>query len=300
VTSVTVPINTDPFPFLWQVEVAGYQWVRGYDSEWRLAARVSGTQERRLRVYAPLKDNRLFLRFAALTTGRSDIKKFADRFGVLFNIYGLADMVRRPSGQYSTSQQQGTTFSRWKWEIEKMRCLARIWKAVKGGRKSELRKVVHWKDKNAVGYRLGKRSVWLAAPELNQHLLRRFKPNDVLRPAMYLLQREINSRIADETSSTHLAIVPRLVWCPGSRIDDFARPDHHQRMIFQPTNLLAAMWLQFALAVTEEYQLRVCEGCGEPIQVGKGARRMHTQTCGSRCRQRVSRNRRRTSQKLLR
>jgi hypothetical protein len=35
--------------------------------------------------------------------------------------------------------------------------------------------------------------------------------------------------------------------------------------------------------------VRICEGCGEYFQIGKGARRMHAQTCGDRCRQRLSR-----------
>lgn len=291
-TSVTVPINPDPFPFLWQVEVAGYEWVKGYDSEWHLAARKSRGPDSRQRIYAPLKDSRLFFRFAALKTSRSAVRRFADRYGVFFSSYGDSDVVHRPSGEHTIAQLHGTSFRRWKWEIEKIGLLVRIWKAVKGARKSELKKVIYWEDRNAVGYRLGASFGWLATPEINPRLLSRFRPTDVLKPALYLLQKEINARIADDTSAAHLAIVPRLVWCPGPRVEEIARPDHHQRIVFRPTNLLAAIWLQFARAVTEEYQPRVCEGCGEYFQIGKGARRMHAQTCGSRCRQRVSRMRR--------
>lgn len=44
-----------------------------------------------------------------------------------------------------------------------------------------------------------------------------------------------------------------------------------KRLIFEPTNLLAAILLQFARAVTEGYQLQTCAGCGEYFQVGKAA-----------------------------
>jgi hypothetical protein len=292
VTSVTVPITTDPFPFRWEVEASGYEWVKGRDSQWRLTPRASGGPKAMLRIYTPLRDDRLFLRFAGLKTTRPRIRKFADRYGVLFSTYSDADLVRHPPGPYSISQLYGTSFGRWKSEVELMRALVRIWKAVKGGRKDELKKVIFWNDKDSVRYRLGPFSAWLAMPGFNEGLIKRFGPDDVIRPAMYALQNEINRRIADNTSPTYVAIVPRLAWCPGPRVERIAKPDHHQRMFFQPTNLLAAMWLQFARAVVEEYQLRVCEGCGEYFQIGKGARRMHAQTCSSRCRQRLSRSRR--------
>jgi hypothetical protein len=294
VTTVTVPIDTDthPFAFCWLVEVQGYEWVKGQDSEWRLATSASGGPDTITRLYYPMRDTRLFLRFAALTGNRTEIRNFANRYGDLFDQHDMADVVRRPEGRYSISQLYGTSMRRWKWEIERMRMLVRVWKAVKGVRRHELRRIVFWKDDTSVGYRLGSGRSWLATRNHNPHLLKRFNPQDVLKPAMYLLQREINRKIAGETSSAHVAIVPLLVWCRGPRINGVAKPDHHQRIIFQPTNLLSAIWLQFAQAVTEEYQLRTCEGCGEYFQVGKGAHRMHTKTCSTRCRQRASRKRR--------
>lgn len=293
VTSVTVPIDFEPFPFRWQVELAGYEWARGLlDSEWRLVARLPGLQQRGIRVYEPLKDNRLFLSFAAVKPTRRAILQFADKYGTLFDNHDLEESVRRPSGQYDSSQVYGTRFVRWKSEIERMGRLVRIWNAVKSGRGDQVKNMIHWKGNNAVGYKLGTRWGWLATPEINKFLLMRFKRNELLKPAMYLLQREINQTIAEADSLGYAAIVPRLVWCPGPRIHGMPRPDHHQRLIFQPTNLLAAIWLQFAKAVTEEYQLRFCQGCGEVLQIGKGARRSHSKTCSPRCRQRVSRAKR--------
>lgn len=291
-TTVTIPINTDPFPFYWLVEEQGYEWRRGLASEPRLAARGSKTPQSRPQIYAPLRDERLFLKFANLKTNSVDIQRFANRYGLLFNRYSDKSAVRRPSGVYHTAQLHGTSLRKWKEEIERMSVLVRIWKGIKGARKAELEKVIIWKGKNTVDYKLGWSDTLLASPHFNRALLDRFKPLDVVKPAMYLLQAEINKRIADISNSDHLAIVPRLVWCPGPRIDGVAKPDHHQRIIFQPTSLLAAVWLQFARAVTGEYQLQVCEGCGEYFQVGKGARRTHTKTCSSRCRQRASRRKR--------
>jgi hypothetical protein len=291
VTSVTVPFHPDPFPFVWLVEESGYEWVKGHDLEWRLTARTSATPQRRLRPYIPLKGNGLFLKFAAVNPTRNGIKEFANRYGLLFDKYADTDAVCRRPGQYTISQLFGTSLRMWRSEIEHMNLLVQIWRAVRGGQKRKLKKFIVWAGERAVGYEFCGSHVWLATEDINGHLLSRFRAGDVLRPAIYLLQREVNRRIAENETSAY-KIVPRLAWCPGPRIEGSTRPDHHQRLVFQPTNLLAAMWLQFARAVTEEYRLRICEGCGEYFQVGKGARRMHARTCGDRCRQRLSRRRR--------
>jgi hypothetical protein len=291
VTSVTIPINPDPFPFYWLVDERGYEWVRGLTSEPRLASSVSADPYDRLRIYEPLKDDRLFLKFAALKPSRAEIQRFARRYGLLFDRYSIASAVRRPAGSYRVTQLHGTSLKGWKGEIERLRVLVRVWKAVKSARKDELKKVILWKNRNTLDYKLGFSDTLLASSCYNRALLERFRPFDVIQPAMYLLQAEINKRIAEASNSDYLAIVPRLVWCSGPRINGIAKPDHHQRLVFQPTNLLAAIWLQFARAVTSGYQLKVCEGCGEYFQVGKGARRVHTKTCSVKCRKRASRNR---------
>ena len=202
----------------------------------------------------------MFLKFAALKAYRAEIQGFASRYGLLFDRYSSVSAVRRPAGAYRSAELYGTSLKRWKGEIERMRVLVGIWKAVKGTRRNELSKVIIWKNKETVDYKLGWSDTLLASPLYNKALLERFKPFDVIKPAAYLLQAEINKRIADMNNSDHLAIVPRLVWCPGPRIGGIAQLDHHQRLIFQPTSLLAAIWLQFARAVTVEYQLKVCEG----------------------------------------
>lgn len=288
---MTVPINPDPFPFYWLVEEHGYEWVRGLTSEPRLASRVSADPQTRIRIYKPLRDERLFLKFASLKPNPPEIREFANTYGPLFDRYTDTSAVRRPKGVYELGQLYGSSLKRWKAEIERMRVLVGIWKAVKGARKDSLRKVIVWKNKDIVNYKLRWSDTLLASAHHNKALLERLRPFDVIKPAMYLLQAEINKRIADMSNSDHLAIVPRLVWCAGPRIDGIAKPDHHQRLTFQPTSLLAAIWLQFARAVTAEYQLKVCEGCGEYFQVGKGARRAHTKTCSIKCRKRASRRR---------
>ncbi len=99
-----------------------------------------------------------------------------------------------------------------------------------------------------------------------------FSENDVVLPAHYALQREINVRLSD------YAAVPQLTWTSDKH-------GQHQRIIFRLPNLLSAMWLQFAQAVTSEFQLKKCPVCHTYFQAGPGARRIDAITCGGKCRQ---------------
>jgi hypothetical protein len=274
---VITDIKTDPFIFQWSVDVAGHEWKKGTDSELHLFER--GGFERKIRVYHPLRKSGLFIEFAALEPSRYAILQFANRYGDLFGSYSDGDVLVE-GGRF----KEGATLKTWKAEIEDMHALVRIWEAIKGLNKKELEAFITW-AKGAVRYKITKRDstlgVVLARPDFNEDLLKRFRPGDVLPPARYALQKEINKRIVRSPT------VPRLVWCPGERPDDGTppEPDHHQRLIFEPSDLLAAMWLQFAQAVTGEFQLKRCEACGDYFQVGRGGKRSDSRTCGDACRQ---------------
>jgi len=57
-----------------------------------------------------------------------------------------------------------------------------------------------------------------------------------------------------------------------------------------PSNLLAAMWLQFAQFASGTFELKRCPGCGAYFQAGNGAkRRADAVTCSDACRQRKKR-----------
>ena len=52
-----------------------------------------------------------------------------------------------------------------------------------------------------------------------------------------------------------------------------------------PKNLLGAIWLQFAMAITGNKRFTDCEMCGKPFEVKKGTRK----TCSDKCRKALSR-----------
>jgi hypothetical protein len=285
-TTVTVPTRISPFIFRWEIEEGGYEWKRQRkNTDARLVGR--GGLESRIMLYEPMEAfPGLFLEFAKLKPTRDSIRQFADRYGNLFDTYDIADTVVQNERMVG-----GSTFQEWKREIEYMDAIVNLWEAVKDHNMTELRKIIKWTD-NGVLYSVKTRGGALSSSVLTHKLnstfkemLARFgKPGSVLQPARYALRREINKRVAFATT------VPRLMWASGARLDGQPpKPDAHLRIAFVPSNLIAAMWLQFAQAVTGECQLRRCDECEKHFPVGPGGKRLDADTCSVRCRQRKKR-----------
>jgi hypothetical protein len=286
VKAVTVSTRTNPFIFRWEIEEDGYEWKKQRkNAAVRLVGR--GGLESRIVRYEPMEEfPGLFLEFAKLKPTRDSIRHFANRYGTLFDTYDIADTVVQRGRMIG-----GSTLHEWKQAIESMDAIVSLWEAVKAHKTTELRNIIRWTD-NGVLYSIKTRSGALSNTVLThktdstfKEMLARFgKPGSVLQPARYALRREINKRVATATT------VPRLMWASGARLDgQHPKPDAHMRIAFVPSHLLAAMWLQFAQAVTGEYQLRRCEECEKHFPVGPGGRRLDADTCSDKCRQRKKR-----------
>jgi hypothetical protein len=272
VNDVIATVRTDPFIFRGNVSEAGYEWLKGEDGKPRLVPRhIPGTS---FRTSEPHKA--LFLKFAKMAPTREEIQSFADLHGDLFSRYEL----KHSAARMDRTAAHGASFRTWTQEIGDMRVLVVLWENIQHRQLSTLKRVVKWSEKE-VGYILKtprrERDVILAHADIPGTGLSRFRPRDVLLPARCALQLEINLRLAEYPA------VPRLTWTPDT-------PGCHQRIIIEPSNLLSAMWLQFAQAVTGEFQLRLCEcGCGRYFQVGPGGRRADATTFDGACRQRKNR-----------
>jgi hypothetical protein len=269
-------VITDAFIFRWGVNEAGYQWARGImDGKPRLVARFEPGKG--VRLTEPPKG--VFAEFARLSGTEKDIKVFADKYGDLFNTYDV-----REHAAHDGTVSGGASIKRWQSEIGDMRILFDLWEHIKHHRTTELNKIIRWKKTKdghkAVSYVLEtptrKHDVTLAHSAIGESGLSRFNENDVLLPARCALQEEINLRLNEHPT------VPRLVWTPDT---PESSGGYYQRIIFTPPNLLAAMWLRFAQAITGELQLHRCAYCGTYYQVGPGGRRADSTTCKNSCRQ---------------
>ncbi len=267
------PIKTDPFIFSWGVNEAGYEWAKGLtDGKPRLVARFEPGKG--IRVTEPPKG--AFAEFARLDPTKDGIRAFAKSHGDLFNSYSTESQAA-----HDGTVSGGASLKTWQSEIGDMRVLFDLWENIQNRRSAALKKVIRWEktkdgDK-ALSYVLQtprrEHSHTLWHSRLAKAAISRFRDGDVLLPARFALREEINRRLAEHPT------VPSLAWTP----------EYEQRIIFKPPHLLAAMWLQFAQAVTGEFQVKKCI-CGKFFQVGPGGRRADADTCSDACRQRKSRN----------
>jgi hypothetical protein len=255
-------VPVDPFVFRWSVYESGYEWAVGDDGKVRLFPRT--TPGFGISHYVP--EPGMFREFAALDTTREAIQEFAGKYGDLFDRWDMRH-TRVRGGKL----EGGTSLDRWKIKIGDMKELVAIWDQIQEKQLSELRKIIV-RSNGEVCYVRDGTNITLA-----QKGKRSFGPTDVLLPAKCALQLEVNKRLGDADTPT--LTVPRLS----------LTPDYRWRIVFQPCNLLAAMWMQFAQAATGANRLQQCVECGIYFPVGPGAKRGHSITCGPTCRKRKSR-----------
>jgi hypothetical protein len=100
---------------------------------------------------------------------------------------------------------------------------------------------------------------------------------DVFGPVLLLLVEALDGALENQASY-------RLAWLPD--------PPRLGRLVqgVEPTNLLAALYLQFARTVAESKKHRCCQVCGKWYEVTPGVNRADRLTCSAACRQRAHRH----------
>src|SRR5580704_8789683 len=206
----TAPTQTAVFG--WRVAKAGYEWKQSVRSRPHLYERnVPGLGSR---ISQPMVDTPgLFREFTRLRD-KDDIRKFADQYGVLFDRYSdEGDHIKEKGTYWSVDASCGTALGVWQREIADMRTLVDIWDSITSNNMKDLKQIVFWRNE-AVEYRIVtpkyQPSAWLTLPG-DRHP---FGKGDLLLPARYALQREINRRLSDESneSDNKIACVARIVY----------------------------------------------------------------------------------------
>lgn len=209
-----------------------------------------------------LEKTTVFLKFANLEETEESILTFANRYGHL-NMFNKDE-----------------SFGYWQQEIRDMKWLVQVWCWVEAKDESALSEIIRWSDDGHTvfcheGYRrplklegkyrklLERPREWenvvvydfLADKEHETSLLmggdpspmfERFKRGDVLLPAMYLVQREINVRMALRIGG---GIGPLLAMNEKNELEQY----------LMPHSLLAALWLQFFRAASGQNRFRRCK-----------------------------------------
>jgi hypothetical protein len=266
-------VASDVVSFSWRVVGSGYTWIRkefyeleaevSNGSAWALRDSTEIRDDRADSHYDPLKEYPgLFRDFAQLNPDdREAIRAFANRYGKL----GIARPLKwKEPGQPDKSWPGAWVelHDDWKQQIHGMQAAVRIWDMIQKRDAIGLSHFLRWKN---VG-RVESESWWYdthhdvregdPVPERRvsepiQPVLDLLKPDDVFTPAMFLVQRWVNSHLEGHVS-------PCLLY-------DLRLKSQVLRIV--PSDLLGAMWLQLAEAIAGHKEFRACKSCGKWIEI---------------------------------
>jgi hypothetical protein len=261
-------------------------------------------------VYEPLKAPRLFLDFADLRKDLSpeNVLRFVNRRGCLglgwpvrlesvpFSRTGPSDFM--PTGNHYrddtevwSADPKMEPFGVWCDEVVRMHHLTALWGFAAAGDKKALADFVRWEGDNII-FRLPEfRPFFLrgwARPEIvwgaKQHTdtlgKPRFRRGDLILPASCFVAGQLNPALDGR-------ITQYMTWSTSA-----GAPTLRTR----PENLLGALYLQFALAITNPgggFHYARCQQCGKRLTLGRLGSRIVRTTCSETCRTLLSRRRRR-------
>ena len=258
--------------------LGGMSQQQQQQQQWWLVPGLGGVQ------YRPLHEElAAFRAFAELDPNKDDITEFVRKFGVLLNKHSL--LV--PDGAVPQPAQYGEPLSFWEDETRAMRNAVDVFDALdKPRRLSEwIRLDSPTGDPHRVLFCRGEegevpRFAEIANDTFRTSLLGYIvgQPPDIAlrRAGQFFVQQEINSRL-EKTAA------PKLLYDPES---------DQLELRLMPTNLLGALWLQFARSVEASKNYRRCRVCTQWFEVSVEGKRRHSKYCSDRCRMKAYRDRR--------
>ena len=290
--NITVTNIAEASPSDMADDLVHFWWTRGRTIRWYEASEDSGAlwwlvPELEGHWYRPLHDElAAFRAFAELDpNNRDNVTEFVRKFGLLLEqkkllAPGLPSDLPHPARFVEP-------FSLWQDETRAMRNAVDVFDAL-----DKPRRLAEWirlesptGDPNRVLFCRGEegempRSAEIASDTFRTSLLGYIvgQPRDAAlrRAGKFFIQQEINSRL-EKTAA------PKLLYNPES---------DQLELWLTPTNLLGALWLQFARAVEASKTYSRCQVCTQWFEVSSEGKRRHSKYCSDRCRVKAYRDRR--------
>ncbi len=224
------------------------------------------------REYAPLDDEpTLFHTFSEVTPTEEGVLDFANRYGWLGGP-GTSILLPATDDPPNWTVARGESLTLWDQEIRALGMAQTIWTYADTGADHLLRDYIRWDGTDHVVLEtdqtvIPRRYAVIASKLPQPKLLATFEPGDLIEPAKRFVISEANERLSKHVHA-------RLLHRPG---------DSRERFHQVPSNLLGAIWLQFALEVAGVTTIRACAMCRTYFAIeppGKKTRRF----CGVGCR----------------
>ena len=269
-----------------EVPINGFEWVRGVRAlradfsapDLFLVARPGPTME----IQIP---EDLYLEFAQLTPEPDPILSFARR-------YGRLRVIGNHFHRDDNEPEDGEQFFDWQIEVNRLKAALDLWYGAASKNVAWVRRFL-----DPIGPNRKKGNPWL----LDLPMVRN---DDPLELAQAIVISTLNIRLTPATGFDHACFVPGCGFPGGQKWTDstyaYVRKSrgHQPELVLASSNLVKALWLQFASAVAGQRKVKKCEApdCGRYMDVSisprPGACRMHP-----RCEERLKKKRYRDRKK---
>jgi hypothetical protein len=309
--------------FRWPVFNAGYQWVQSRPLKQKadrptqpmltavdMEAYQGGFIATRSRWYCPLREQpALFRKFADTPATFAGIVNFANLYGNL----GGGEHVTQIGG---TGERVGEMFraepvTQWLEHLLSMRQAVNLWDLAAAGDRATLGTLLRW-DGDSLIYE--PRYDWKFPVSIDEHSKRWIReppglhhrhPELSQEPVVVLREdrsRGQIERLQGDVVGFALLTMTQIVNCwlwrgPGLRLGEnlrSGRPALH----YWPLNLASALWLQLAIAVSEDRRFRVCKECKEWFEIPLRGARISREYCSNACRSKAYRDRQERARQL--
>lgn len=270
------------FHFVWEVPEDGFRFettkevLEDEEDIFLVHPAPIGTPYR-LKRYMPLEEfTGLFKIFAKTKLDHDGVLEFANKYGTLTR----GSHIRPPSG--SGPVLAGEPLRLWYDHIDRVKRLLDLWCMLRKEDTAALKKHIKWSNgrvdyQSYVGEKPPRGQSYqvarIASEEVYPHIFERFERGNVILPAWYHLQREMNKNLQEQVS-------PRLLW-----------HEEDLRLFFWPKDLLGAIWLQFAQAVSGNRKYRSCAECGTVFELSPQSARRNRIYCSDSCKMTAYRKR---------
>ena len=279
-----------PFTFFWRLSPSGYHWRpetedpgEGQHGDAILVPRDRNAYS----VYQPLalETTPLFLEFAAAGPTADGFRKFADKYGALWDLWWRDDDGRL----IVTQELEKRTFLDWRTAHAQVWAAVNLWTDLRSGDQQTLRTRIRWeKDQKGRNVMLvyvehqgdplapSPRSEhpepaiqMMSHEDLNPWMLERFDEGEPKGPALSYVLMLINRHLDG-------AVSPLL----------YAGEDGGIETHLVPKSLIAAIWVQFSTAVANNGNMSYsqCEQCGSWFTIGPRRARKSRRFCADACR----------------
>lgn len=254
----------------WHFQKDGYVWMECKKGEEKIKVLTHFSSEDTSVEYSPFIESGLFKNFSEIELNEIGIIQFANKYGTL-----------------TTNQIE--TLEYWASNVKEIWIVISIWEGIIKSNKLALSRLKDWIDQQNES-------------KINQYETHNISANSQsVSNFIQIINDTLNlNKINEEVYSTTCNLLKNHINNKLKLVSSEMYLNNKQLYLgYSPKSLLSGMWLQLALAVSEDKDFRRCKECQTWFEISPDSARKSKLFCSNACRSKNYRKRRAYAKKLF-